>query len=187
MTPARVLGTALPLLCLAAAVVLAAYGEAVRRARRRHASILAFLRDSPDSTARDISRMLLIPYTLVCAELDYLEEAGRVARHRPLVGRHTYSIREPDEPTAVRPYLVHDYRPDRLTWGRNIMVHHALDNGEQLRVSGWGHGIHPGDKILLEHEGEDAWHAVTAIQHHQDPADMWAADLARTAEGAHQQ
>lgn len=70
----------------------------------------------------------------------------------------------------VRDPRTHDYATRRV-WGHDVVVHHILDGGKQLRTSGWGPMFGPriqaGDYLYL----------VTEITHHMDPPDMWAALL----------
>ena len=58
-----------------------------------------------------------------------------------------------------------------------------VSGGLHLRVSGWGHGIEQGDHLLINYDGQPHRYRVTEIEHHRDPADMWAADLVRTDGG----
>lgn len=81
---------------------------------------------------------------------------------------------QPVEPARIPD--VHDYRPAHLRWGRNIVVHRIDDEGT-ARISGWGHGIHEGDHLLLGSKGCNGRYEITEIEHHRDPADMWAATI----------
>lgn len=197
MNLARILGAVFPMASLVAAIWFAVWAETVRRSRRKRESLLAYLAEHPDVSTAHLARRLRIPYSSTVVELDNLEAVGRVARHHPYSGPFTWHLTDLDDttepepdpapgPELVRVPLVHDYRPDRLTWGRNYIVHRQeiTNDGETMHVSGWGHVVYAGDVILLEHDGRQGRYEVTAIEYHTDPADMWAADLIRSTEPA---
>jgi DNA-binding MarR family transcriptional regulator len=81
---------------LLAAVWFAAWAETARRARRNRQSLLTYLADHPDVSTAHLARRLRIPYSSTVVELDALEAAGRVARHRPYTGPHTWHLVDPD-------------------------------------------------------------------------------------------
>jgi hypothetical protein len=78
----------------------------------------------------------------------------------------------------------------RPMWGHSYVVHHVLDEGRELRCSGWGPSfgarIVRGDCLILQggEPGVASRYQVVEISHHMDPPDMWAATLRHLPEGA---
>lgn len=73
------------------------------------------------------------------------------------------------------PPATHDY--SRTTWGHDYVIHQVIDNGQRLRVSGWGHGISNGDFIVMSNPPGTTRYRVDNIDYRCDPPDMWFADL----------
>lgn len=69
----------------------------------------------------------------------------------------------------------HDYTDP--IWGKNYTIIAIHNEGQELRVCGWGFGIEAGDYILFETEGGTTRYQVKAIEYKVDPKDMWAAVL----------
>jgi hypothetical protein len=87
------------------------------------------------------------------------------------------------EPEPLPEGRTHDYT--RRGWGHDYVIHHVIDDGQELRCSGWGpafgNRIVRGDYLLLvskpESQVDSTRYQVAEIEYHMDPQDMWAATL----------
>lgn len=70
----------------------------------------------------------------------------------------------------------HDYSVPG--WGHAVSVLSVEKDGQEIRVSGFGHGVTRGDYLILpDGEGGTTRYRVMRIRRMIDPADMWFADL----------
>lgn len=69
----------------------------------------------------------------------------------------------------------HDY--SHRFWGHDYTVIRVIDDGQQLAVSGWGHGIEKGDYMLLQNGNSTTRYRVKEIDYKRDPDDMWHATM----------
>ncbi|GJE47364.1 hypothetical protein GOFOIKOB_0386 [Methylobacterium tardum] len=69
----------------------------------------------------------------------------------------------------------HDY--SRPRWGHACNTLRVIEEGQHLRVSGFGHGVSAGDYLILPNDGETTRYRVDTIRYQDDPRDMWFADL----------
>lgn len=75
----------------------------------------------------------------------------------------------------VRPQT-HDYT--RRAWGHDYSIVSLIEDGQRLRLAGWGSGIAAGDYLLLPSGSNTTRYQVTSIDYRRDPPDMWFADAA---------
>ena len=68
----------------------------------------------------------------------------------------------------------HDYT--RRTWGHDYTIFNVIDNGQRLRLSGWGFGIRTGDYLILPNGPATTRYHVDNIDYKTDPSDMWFAE-----------
>ena len=68
----------------------------------------------------------------------------------------------------------HDYT--RRTWGHDYTIFNVIDNGQRLRLSGWGSGISTGDYLILPNGTATTRYRVDSIDYRMDPRDMWFAE-----------
>lgn len=74
---------------------------------------------------------------------------------------------------------VHDYARNRR-WGHDYVFTPVSGGGVKARAMGWGRGIAAGDILLLENKANatgDSQYLVRNIFYHDNPRDMWSADL----------
>jgi MioC protein len=65
----------------------------------------------------------------------------------------------------------HDYT--QRHWGHDYAIRTVVDQGQRLRMSGWGGGIRQGDYLLLENGGGSTRYRVDTIRYESNPLDMW--------------
>jgi hypothetical protein len=70
----------------------------------------------------------------------------------------------------------HDY--SRPSWGHDYSTVAVIDGGRRLRLGGWGHGISPGDYLILRNWGDTTRYRVETIEYCENPRDMWFANVA---------
>ena len=68
----------------------------------------------------------------------------------------------------------HDYT--QRTWGHDYTIFNVIDNGQRLRLSGWGFGIRTGDYLILPNGTATTRYHVDSIDYRMDPRDMWCAE-----------
>jgi hypothetical protein len=90
-------------------------------------------------------------------------------------------MQSPEEKVAAPPVepKTHDYRRKKRGWGHDCTFA-PVDDGMRGRMMGWGAGIAEGDFLLLsnpEWDSGETRYRVTKIKYHQDPPDMWSADV----------
>jgi hypothetical protein len=68
----------------------------------------------------------------------------------------------------------HDYT--QRTWGHDYTVLSVIENGQRLRLSGWGFGIRTGDYLILPNGSATTRYHVDSIDYRMDPRDMWFAE-----------
>lgn len=68
----------------------------------------------------------------------------------------------------------HDYT--RRAWGHDYSIISVLNDGQQARLAGWGHGIKAGDYLIIPKGSGTTRYQVERINYRMDPADMWLAD-----------
>lgn len=77
----------------------------------------------------------------------------------------------------------HDFGPGRRCWAHDYTIDQVIDEGQNLRASGWGHDgalIQEGDYLLLGGSStgkRTTRYQVQKIERVMDPPDMWFADL----------
>jgi hypothetical protein len=71
----------------------------------------------------------------------------------------------------------HDYRIHKRGWGHDI--HYTPLPHDRLRAAGWGHGLKPGDFLLLSTSagGETRYCVGDDLYYSFDPPDYWRATL----------
>jgi len=72
----------------------------------------------------------------------------------------------------------HDYT--QRYWGHDYTITDVIDEGQQIKAMGWGHGLCVGDYIRFGHEassGGDTHYRIDEIKYYDDPRDMWSALL----------
>ena len=52
----------------------------------------------------------------------------------------------------------------------------VMNEGHNVRMTGFGTGICPGDYIIKSHQGGVSTYRVDTIRYERDPPDMWFAD-----------
>lgn len=74
--------------------------------------------------------------------------------------------REGNEP------VTHDYTT--RTWGHDFSFDLKTEDGKELSITGWGHGIRCGDYIILPHrQSGSTRYRFTKLKYFLDPPDMW--------------
>jgi len=68
----------------------------------------------------------------------------------------------------------HDY--SKRYWGHDY-IFNPVDGGKRGQMSGWGEGIKAGDYLILQNGDATTRYQVTHIEYHNDPEDMWIADV----------
>jgi hypothetical protein len=74
---------------------------------------------------------------------------------------------------------IHDYRKNKRRWGHDIS-YRPMKKGDPppLNASGFGHGLHEGDIVLLTGgAGVISPYYIRKIGYYGDPSDMWNATL----------
>lgn len=61
-------------------------------------------------------------------------------------------------------------------WGHDYTFD-PVDNGQRGRMMGWGHGIEPGDYLILPADPGTTRYRVKSIRYFSDPPDMWSAEV----------
>ncbi len=69
----------------------------------------------------------------------------------------------------------HDYTKSR--WGHAVEILRIINEGNQLRVVGYGSGVNNGDFLLLPNEGSSTRYKVLKIEHKGSGTKQWFADL----------
>ena len=65
----------------------------------------------------------------------------------------------------------HDYTAP--AWGHDYVIHEIIDNGNTLKMMGWGTGLCKGHFLLLRNGTESTRYQVAEIEYFDDPRDMW--------------
>ena len=68
----------------------------------------------------------------------------------------------------------HDYT--RRAWGHDYSIVSVLNNGQQVRLMGFGHGIKAGDYLIIPKGSGTTRYQVERINYRVDPPDMWLID-----------
>jgi hypothetical protein len=69
----------------------------------------------------------------------------------------------------------HDYT--RRCWGHDFAVMRVIDDGQKLRLGGWGHGVGEGDYLILANGDSSTRYVVEEIEYCADPHDQWFATV----------
>jgi hypothetical protein len=69
----------------------------------------------------------------------------------------------------------HDYTS--RYWGHDYAITKVIEDGQQLEVMGWGHGLSKGDFLLLQNGTDSTRYQIKRVKYFTDPKDMWSANL----------
>lgn len=76
------------------------------------------------------------------------------------------SINEP-----AREPETHDY--SNRYWGHDYATMAILDDGQVLRLAGWGYGLNIGDYLILQNGAWTTRYRIEMVEYQLDPKDMW--------------
>lgn len=110
------------------------------------------------------------------ARLHQLEDSLSGRTPPPIDGQTQIPVGDPKPVT-------HDYGPGKRCWGHDFTITRVINEGQCLKVTGWGPLIGPmiraGDYLILDRsDGRSTRYQVQDITYCLDPSDMWEATLA---------
>lgn len=71
----------------------------------------------------------------------------------------------------------HNYTKARRRWGHDYVIASIENEGLILNAMGWGHGLRPGDYILMDNAKDSTRYKIQEVSYMADPKDMWEATL----------
>lgn len=76
------------------------------------------------------------------------------------------------EPPPVKAPKTHDYT--KRYWGHDYAILRVENEGEILRMMGWGYGLEAGDYLILSNGGDTTRYRIQTVEYKSNPRDMWS-------------
>lgn len=73
--------------------------------------------------------------------------------------------------------VTHDY--SERYWGHDYAITEIKNGGQEIRMTGWGHNLNPGDFIIIQNNSIEPGanpttrYQIKSIEYQSNPRDMW--------------